>query len=88
MSRTSNKKVAVVLLNLGGPGSLCEVEKFLFSLFSDRRILGLPYPLRMLVATIISKLRARSARKIYSLMGGNLPYWRKRSTKLRPWKNA
>ncbi|WP_447582186.1 ferrochelatase [Anaplasma marginale] len=70
MSRTSNKKVAVVLLNLGGPGSLCEVEKFLFSLFSDRRILGLPYPLRMLVATIISKLRARSARKIYSLMGG------------------
>ncbi|ACZ49046.1 ferrochelatase [Anaplasma centrale str. Israel] len=65
-----DKKVAVVLLNLGGPGSLCEVEKFLFSLFSDRRILGLPYPLRMLVAMIISKLRARSARKIYSLMGG------------------
>ncbi|ASI47851.1 MAG: ferrochelatase [Anaplasma ovis] len=70
MSRVSNKKVAVVLLNLGGPSSLCEVEKFLFSLFSDRRILELPYPLRMLVAMLISKLRARSARKIYALMGG------------------
>ena len=70
MNRVSNKKVAVVLLNLGGPSSLCEVEKFLFSLFSDQRILGLPYPLRMPVAMLISKRRARSARKIYTLMGG------------------
>ncbi|MGN7661558.1 MAG: ferrochelatase, partial [Anaplasma sp.] len=64
------RKVAVVLLNLGGPGSLDEVEKFLFSLFSDRYIIKLPRPLRAFVAMLISKFRARSARKIYALMGG------------------
>ncbi|MGN7678815.1 MAG: ferrochelatase [Anaplasma sp.] len=64
------RKVAVVLLNLGGPGSLDEVEEFLFSLFSDRYVIRLPQPLRALVAMLISKLRARSAREIYALMGG------------------
>ncbi|MCU7611899.1 ferrochelatase [Anaplasma capra] len=67
---TSGKKCAVVLLNLGGPGSLHEVEGFLFSLFSDQRIIGLPNPFRMFLAALIAKLRKKSAQKIYALMGG------------------
>lgn len=66
-------KTAVVLLNLGGPQSLEKVEGFLFNLFYDKRILGLPNPLRWILAKIISKTRKNKAKKIYSLLGGKSP---------------
>jgi ferrochelatase len=66
-------KVAVVLLNLGGPQSLDEVESFLFSLFYDKTILNLPNPLRWLLAKIISKSRKNKAKEIYKLLGGKSP---------------
>jgi protoporphyrin/coproporphyrin ferrochelatase len=68
MSRT-----AVVLLNLGGPDSLAAVEPFLFNLFNDRAIIGLPQPLRWLVAKLIARRRAPLARAIYAHLGGASP---------------
>ncbi|MDB1135205.1 ferrochelatase [Candidatus Anaplasma sp. TIGMIC] len=64
------RKVAVVLLNLGGPSSLDNVEEFLFSMFSDRHIIDVPAAFRFLIAKVLSKLRTKAAVEIYKLMGG------------------
>jgi ferrochelatase len=37
-------RVAVVLMNLGGPDSLVAVRPFLVNLFDDPAIIGLPGP--------------------------------------------
>jgi ferrochelatase len=66
-------RIAVVLFNLGGPGSLDEVKPFLFNLFNDPAIIRLPGPLRWLVAKIISSRRAPVAREIYRKLGGSSP---------------
>ncbi len=68
MSRT-----AVVLFNLGGPDSLKAVAPFLVNLFSDPAIIGLPQPLRSLVARAIAWRRAPVARAIYGHLGGGSP---------------
>lgn len=70
------KRVAVVLLNLGGPDSLEAVEPFLFNLFKDPAILALPNPLRWLIAKLISHRRTPVARHIYSQIGGASPILR------------
>lgn len=67
------KKTAVVLFNLGGPGSQEEVRPFLYSLFSDPAILSLPNPLRSLLAALITWKRLKEAREIYALLGGGSP---------------
>ena len=66
-------KIAVILFNLGGPDVLESVRPFLFNLFSDPAIIGLPNPFRWLVARMISDRRAAKARGIYALMGGGSP---------------
>lgn len=66
-------RVAVVLFNLGGPGSLEAVEPFLFNLFNDPAIIRLPQPLRWLVAKMIAKRRAPTTRGIYAKLGGSSP---------------
>lgn len=66
-------KLAVVLFNLGGPDSLQSVRPFLFNLFNDRAIIGVPGPLRWLLAEWISRHRAPVARRIYECMGGGSP---------------
>lgn len=68
MSRT-----AIVLFNLGGPDKPEAVEPFLFNLFNDPAIIGLPLPLRWLVAKLISRRRAPIAREIYAKLGGGSP---------------
>ncbi len=68
-----SEKIAVVLLNLGGPQNLDQVEDFLFSLFYDKTIINLPKPIRWLLAKLISKLRKKKSQKIYSLIGGKSP---------------
>ena len=65
--------VAVVLFNLGGPNGPDAVEPFLFNLFNDKAIIGLPGPLRWLLARLISRRRAPVARDIYAKMGGGSP---------------
>ena len=67
------KRVAVVLCNLGGPDSLKAVRPFLFNLFKDPAILEYPGPVRLALATLISTVRAPSARKNYAVMGGSSP---------------
>jgi len=66
-------KTAVVLMNLGGPDSLEAVEPFLFNLFSDPAIIGVPNPIRWLIARRISKKRGPVARDIYAQIGGKSP---------------
>jgi ferrochelatase len=68
MSRT-----AVVVFNLGGPDSREAVEPFLFNLFSDPAIIGLPNPLRWLVARLIAHRRAPLAQRIYAHIGDASP---------------
>lgn len=66
-------RTAVVLFNLGGPDSPEAVQPFLFNLFNDRAIIGLPQPLRWLLARAIARRRAPIAREIYANLGGASP---------------
>lgn len=69
----ATRRVAVVLMNLGGPDSPGAVRPFLFNLFNDAAILELPQPLRWLLAQIISRRRAPFARANYARIGGASP---------------
>lgn len=64
---------AVVLFNLGGPDRSDAVEPFLFNLFNDPAVIGLPSLLRRPVAKRIARVRARTARGIYDRLGGGSP---------------
>jgi protoporphyrin/coproporphyrin ferrochelatase len=66
-------RVAVVLMNLGGPDSLEAVRPFLVNLFNDPAIIGLPAPLRWPLARLIARRRAAVARMIYARLGGQSP---------------
>ena len=66
-------KTAVVLLNLGGPDRPEAVEPFLFNLFNDPAIVGVPRPVRWCLAKLISKRRGPVAREIYENLGGRSP---------------
>jgi ferrochelatase len=66
-------RIAVVLFNLGGPDSLASVEPFLLNLFTDPAIIGLPAPVRRLVAGMIARRRGPIAREIYARIGGSSP---------------
>jgi ferrochelatase len=66
-------RTAVVLFNLGGPDCPDSVQPFLFNLFHDPAIIGVPQPMRWLLAKLISKRRAPIAREIYAEIGGKSP---------------
>ena len=66
-------RVAVVLMNLGGPDSLAAVEPFLFNLFSDPAIIRVPGFLRLPLGRLLARRRARTAREIYRHLGGKSP---------------
>ena len=68
------EKIGVVLLNLGGPERLEDVEPFLFNLFSDRKIIRLgPWFMQKFIARRIAKKRAPISREAYRLIGGGSP---------------
>jgi len=69
----ASRRIAVVLFNLGGPDSPEAVKPFLYNLFSDPAIIGLPAILRQLVARVIARRRAPIARDIYAKIGGRSP---------------
>jgi ferrochelatase len=69
----SEKKTAVVLMNLGGPDSLDSVHPFLRNLFSDPAIIGVPGFIRFFLARFIAWKRAPVAREIYKKIGGRSP---------------
>ncbi len=68
-----NKKIAIVLFNLGGPDSLKAVRPFLFNLFFDKNIIKLPTYFRYFIAKIISFKRESTAKEIYKNIGGKSP---------------
>ncbi len=67
------RRIAVILCNLGGPDGPDAVRPFLFNLFNDRAIIGAPQPVRMLIAQLISRARETSAKANYARMGGGSP---------------
>jgi len=67
------KKIAVVLINLGGPDQLSAVRPFLFNLFNDKAIISLPQPFRWILARWVSFKRNKIAQDIYSQIGGQSP---------------
>ncbi|MGH7029964.1 MAG: ferrochelatase, partial [Stellaceae bacterium] len=52
-------RIAIVVMNLGGPDSLDAVEPFLFNLFSDPAIIRLPALLRLPLARLAARGRAK-----------------------------
>ena len=67
-------KTAVVLFNLGGPDSKDAIKPFLFNFFTDPNIIRLPYPLRWMIAKLISIRRSkREAGNSYAELGDKSP---------------
>jgi protoporphyrin/coproporphyrin ferrochelatase len=64
---------AVVLMNLGGPDSPRAVRPFLYNLFRDPAIVGLPSMPRLPLAAVIAARRNRMAQRIYAHLGGSSP---------------
>jgi ferrochelatase len=73
MAQGSQRRIAVVLFNLGGPDRPESVEPFLFNLFNDRAIINLPGIARWPLAKLISSRRNKAAQEIYARMGGGSP---------------
>lgn len=68
------KKEAIVLLNMGGPNNLEEVEVFLTNMFNDKNILTMKSGLlRKFIATMITFSRTESSQEIYRELGGKSP---------------
>ncbi|XP_054797062.1 ferrochelatase-2, chloroplastic-like [Prosopis cineraria] len=75
-SHVMEEKVGVLLLNLGGPETLNDVQPFLFNLFADPDIIRLPRLFRFLqqpLAKLISVLRAPKSKEGYAAIGGGSP---------------
>jgi protoporphyrin/coproporphyrin ferrochelatase len=64
---------AVVLMNLGGPDGPAAVRPFLYNLFRDPAIIGLPAVLRLPLAWLIAWRRGVTAGQIYARLGGASP---------------
>ena len=69
------RKIGVVLFQLGGPDSPEAIEPFLYNLFLDPDIIDFPLAKvgRPLLAKWISKGRSRKAREHYDHIGGRSP---------------
>ena len=66
-------KVAIVLMNLGGPDKPESVYPFLLNLFMDPAILRVPFFIRPLLARIIAGARKKPASENYRVLGGKSP---------------
>lgn len=67
-------KHGVLLLNFGGPWTLSDVKPFLYRLFANPRVLvGIPAPLRQLLAFVIAQVKGPSSIKNYRSIGGGSP---------------
>ena len=64
---------ALLLLNMGGPNDIEEVELFLHNMFADKNILTMDRVTRKLVAYIIITKRLEDVKENYALLGGRSP---------------
>jgi ferrochelatase len=71
----TNRRVGVVLFQLGGPDTLEAIEPFLYNLFCDPEIIDFPFARigRKPLAKLISTTRARKVQHHYSVIGGGSP---------------
>ncbi len=67
------RKQALLLLNMGGPNTIDEVELFLRNMFADKHILTMNPYMRSLVSQIIINKRLEEVRENYALLGGKSP---------------
>jgi protoporphyrin/coproporphyrin ferrochelatase len=69
-----NMKTAVLLINMGGPDSLNDVEPYLANIFKDPNIFSIPLgPFRKSFAKWFAHRRATKSKKIYESIGGKSP---------------
>jgi len=71
-----NNKIGVILLNLGGPEKLEDVQGFLYNLFADPDIIRLPPVISALqgpIASFIANQRAPKSSEAYAAIGGGSP---------------
>jgi protoporphyrin/coproporphyrin ferrochelatase len=73
-AREHHGGTGIVMLNMGGPATLGDVEPFLLRLFADRELLRLP--LQDVLGRFIAKRRAPKVRKLYDAIGGGSPILR------------
>ncbi len=66
-------KQALLLLNMGGPNNVEEVELFLRNMFADKNILPMNPYMRSFVANIIISKRLEEVKENYRLLGGKSP---------------
>ncbi|MBM4388103.1 MAG: ferrochelatase [Deltaproteobacteria bacterium] len=69
----SSKKIGIILIQTGGPESVSRIRGFLFSLFSDRFVIRLPFFLRIPLAFIVAFFRSFKVAKLYERIGGSSP---------------
>jgi ferrochelatase len=67
----SQGPTGIVMMNLGGPKTLEDVEPFLLKLFADREIIQLP--VQSFLGPFIAKRRTPKVRKLYEGIGGGSP---------------
>ena len=72
--RADHGGTGIVMLNMGGPATLDDVEPFLLRLFADRELLRLPWQDGL--GKFIAKRRAPKVRKLYDAIGGGSPILR------------
>jgi protoporphyrin/coproporphyrin ferrochelatase len=74
MTRT-NRRVGIVLFQLGGPDTLEAIEPFLYNLFCDPDIIDFPFARigRKALAKLISTTRSRKVQHHYAVIGGSSP---------------
>ena len=70
-----DRKIAVLLVNFGGPDRLSSVKSFLYNLFSDPTVLNFPFAnlYRRPLAWFISNIRQRASGEMYKKIGGMSP---------------
>jgi protoporphyrin/coproporphyrin ferrochelatase len=71
---TVRPKTGIVMLNLGGPATLDDVEPFLLELFADREIIQLPF--QRWLGPFIARRRTPKVKGLYAGIGGGSPILR------------
>lgn len=66
-------KKGVLLLNMGGPNNIDEVQLFLRNMFADENILAMNKYMRKFIGNIIIKKRLDEAKENYRSIGGKSP---------------
>jgi ferrochelatase len=89
MNTSPRTDTAIILMNLGGPLRVRNVEPFLMNLFTDRDIIRLgPAFLQPLIARIIVKSRLREVQSRYTEIGGGSPILRETAAQAEALRRA